>query len=133
MSTHNDAELLHALVAGRTRALTQMDIPALAAILHERYRYVDSLGRDLSRDDYLQSRAQGEVQIESQQIESQAIDHLGAGVAMVTLRTFEHFSYRGERLDARYQVVHICVRRGREWLFLFGQSTAIDSEPDETR
>lgn len=133
MSTHNDDEPLHALVAERTRALTEMDIPALAAILHERYRYVDSLGRDLSRDAYLQSRAQGEVRIESQLIESLAIDHLGAGVAMVTLRTSEQFSYRGERFEARYQVVHICVRNERAWLFLFGQSTAIESAPGEAR
>ncbi len=133
MSTPNDADLLHALVAERTRALIQMDIPALAAILHERYRYVDSLGRDLSRDAYLHSRAQGEVRIESQLIESQAVDHLAAGVAMVTLRTFERFSYRGERFEARYQVVHICVRSECGWLFLFGQSTAMGSEPDEAR
>lgn len=133
MSTHNDAELLHALVAERTRALTEMDIPALSAILHERYRYVDSLGRDLARDDYLQSRAQGEIRIESQLIESQAVDHLGAGVAMVTLRTFELVSYRGERFEARYQVVHICVRSDREWLFLFGQSTTIAGEATEER
>lgn len=133
MSTHNDAELLHALVAERTRALTQMDIPALAAILHERYRYVDSLGRDLSRDTYLQSRAQGEIRIESQFVESHTIDHLASGVAMVTLRTFEHLSYRGERFAARYQVVHICVRCDRGWQFLFGQSTAIESEPAGAR
>lgn len=125
MAIPHDDEPLHALVAERTRALTLMDIPALSRILLERYRYVDSLGRDLSRDDYLRSRAEGEIRIESQQIESQTIERLGPEVAVITLRTFERASYRGERFEARYQVVHICLRYDGEWCFLFGQSTVI--------
>lgn len=106
--------------------MTLVDIPALAAILHARYRYVDSIGRVLARDDYLRSRAAGEVRIESQQIESQEIEQFGPGLAMITLRSFEHASYRGERFEARYQVVHICLRQEGRWCFLFGQSTTIE-------
>lgn len=125
MPTLNDDHRLAALVEERARALTKMDIPALEAILHERYRYVDSLGRDLSRADYLRSRAEGEVRIESQRIESRSIVHLGPDAAMVALRTSECITAQGERFEARYQVVHICVRSGGNWLFMFGQSTTI--------
>ncbi len=125
MAIRNDEAILNALLEERTRALTQVDIPALSGLLHERYRYVDSLGRDLSRGEYLRSRAEGEVRIESQRIESQAIDRLGAESALITLRTFEHFSYRGERFEARYQVVHICLQGEGRWRFLFGQSTTV--------
>lgn len=125
MAIMSDDDRIAALIEERARALTQRDIPALEATLHERYRYVDSLGRDLSRADYLKSRAEGEVLIEDQRIEARSIVHLNPDAAMVTLRTSERITARGERFEARYQVVHICVRSGGAWLFLFGQSTAI--------
>lgn len=125
MAIMSDDDRIAALIEERARALTQRDIPALAATLHESYRYVDSLGRDLTRADYLKSRAEGEVLIEDQCIEARSIVHLNPNSAMVTLRTSERITSRGERFEACYQVVHICVRNGGAWLFLYGQSTAI--------
>lgn len=125
MAIVDDDHRLEALVEERARALTRMDIPALSAVLHEGYRYVDSLGRELSRADYLRSRTDGEVRIESQLVESRAIIRLSPDAAMITLRTSERISARGERFEARYQVVHVCVRNKDRWLFLFGQSTTV--------
>jgi hypothetical protein len=125
MAIVSDDHRLAALVEERARALTRMDIPALSAMLHESYRYVDSLGRDLSRADYLRSRAEGEVRIESQHVESRCIARLSPDMAMITLRTFERVAARGQRFEARYQVVHVCVRNKDRWLFLFGQSTTV--------
>ena len=122
-----DSDALRILVEQRRWALMEADVPALASLLDDSYRYVDSLGRDLRRDDYLRSRAEGEVQIESQDFVSLEITLLKPDYAMVLCSTAERVRFRGETFDARYRVVHVCIRKESTWRFLFGQSTTIET------
>jgi len=116
------------LLERRRRALLDADAEALARLLHPHYRYVDSLGRALSREAYLASRRSREVEFDRHDISAVEVTELEPGrAALVTCRVRDSARFIGKPFAAEYQAVHVCVRADEEWLFLFGQSTAVSA------
>ncbi len=114
------------LIGMRRGALLDADADALARLLHPHYRYIDSLGRLLPREAYLASRRSREVEFDRHEITELEVRELESPrAALATCRIHDIGRYLGERFEARYHAVHICIRAGDDWLFLFGQSTAI--------
>lgn len=114
------------LLEQRRLALLAADADALARLLHPQYRYVDSLGRVLPRDAYLASRRSREVEFDRHEISDLHVCELESPrAALATCRIHDIGRYLNEPFEARYHAVHICTRAGDDWLFLFGQSTAI--------
>ena len=95
-------------------------------MLSDGFRYVDSLGRELSREEYLRSRGEGEVRIEAQEIGELECAPLGQDSALVTVVTSEVLWFRGERMEARCRAALVCVRERGGWRFVIGQTTAVE-------
>jgi hypothetical protein len=119
-------EHVGALLEARARALRDGDATSLAALLHPGFRYVDSLGRELERAAYLESRGSGEIVFARHEVRETRIEVLEPGrVAIATCIVDDEGEYRGERFTSRSRAVHLLVCEGERWVFLFGQSTAI--------
>ena len=116
------------LLESRSAALQARDVDALAALLDDEYCYVDSLGRRLPREQYLNSRRSGELRLLSQQIQDVDVRELGGGIAIVTAVTRDEGAFNDRPFRAAYRVVHVCRFAGARWLFVFGQSTTLAEE-----
>lgn len=126
---NDETEKVRELMHRRRAALLAGDAEALAALLCADYRYVDSLGRSLSREVYLTSRRSGELMFDEQILEDMLIAPLGEHAMMATVMTRDRFRFRGEEISAQYMAVHVCVKSGDGWVFLFGQSTPVETPP----
>lgn len=128
MDSSTDGRDIGQLLERRRRALLDADAETLARLLHPHYRYVDSLGRELSRDMYLESRRSREVEFDRHDISAVEVTVLEPRrAALLTCRVCDSARFLGKPFTAEYRAVHICVRADGEWLFLFGQSTAISA------
>lgn len=108
-------------------SLLSGDIDSLERLLHEEFRYVDSLGRELDRAAYLKSRRDGEITFSRHELSSIVVRELVPGQsALVTCLVHDAATFRGQPFEARYRAVHVCVVDGGRWVFLFGQSTPIE-------
>lgn len=117
-----------ALLEARRAALLAADADGLARLLHAEFRYVDSLGRSLGREHYLASRRGKEVEILRQDVLELEVSEPGPGVVLATGRVHDVGRYRGGPFESAYRVLHVCVREGGGWVFVYGQSTTIEEK-----
>ncbi len=116
------------LLGARRRALIGADVEALERLLHADFRYVDSLGRELSREEYLRSRRGGEIEFSRHDMSHVQVRELApAEAVMVTCLVHDVGMFRGKPFEARCRGVHVCVFVDGRWLFLYGQSTSVEA------
>jgi hypothetical protein len=121
-------ETLVQLLHSRSAALLAVDVDALAALLDDGYCYVDSIGRRLPREQYLNSRRGGELRLITQRMQDVEVRDLGGGIAIVTAVTHDQGEFNDQAFRGAYRVVHVCRFDGTKWLFVFGQSTTLENE-----
>jgi hypothetical protein len=119
---HDIGELLGA----RRLALIGADVDALERLLHADFRYVDSLGRELGRAEYLLSRRGGEIVFSRHDLSHiQVRELVRAQTVLVTCQVHDVGMFRGKPFEARCRGIHICQFADGRWQFLFGQSTSM--------
>jgi hypothetical protein len=103
------------------------DIDGLERLLHPEFRYVDSLGRELDRAAYIESRRDGEIVFTSHELSRVVVRELvPERVALARCVVHDGATFRGEPFETRYRAVHVCVFDGARWVFWFGQSTPME-------
>ena len=113
----------------RRRALLDGISADLEDLLLPKFHYIDSLGRELDRAEYLRSRGGGEIVFERHDASGVQVRELVPGRAvLVTCLVHDVGVFRGEPFEARYRAVHVCLHAEGGWAFVYGQSTPVGTE-----
>lgn len=119
-------EEIAALFAARADALVRGDADYFRAMLDEDFRYTNASGAVFDRDGYLEFYLEsGRARWQSQEWDELDV-HLIGGVAVATCRLHDRATFDGAELDAYFRSTQVFVKRGGEWRYVAGQTTACE-------
>jgi hypothetical protein len=109
------------LARARGRALAAQDWPAVAALLHPRFVYVNAQGARLGREEYLGFLREGPLRWREQRLEAVEVV-VEEPVAVLTARVIDDVLVDGAPHELRFATTQTYVRATGGWLYLAGQT-----------
>lgn len=115
-----------ALFAARAEALVRGDAGFFRRLLAEEFRYTNASGVAFDRAGYIDFYIEsGHAKWQSQEWDELEVQLIG-GVAVATCRLHDRATFDGTALDARFRSTQVFVKRGGEWRYVAGQTTACE-------
>jgi catechol 2,3-dioxygenase-like lactoylglutathione lyase family enzyme len=118
---------LRLVIEQRSLALLALDANALEPLLADDFTYVNSSGELLDKARYLAFVAGGPMRWSSQEVDEMEVREIG-DTAIVTCRVREAGSWKGEPFEARIRSTQVYQRCGGRWLYVAGQTNAIEGK-----
>ncbi len=120
------------LAKDRSQAVVKYDTSFLLQILDENFVYINTSGKTLNRESYLEGLVS--FKNDSSYWISQDLDRIGVksmnngDAAIITFRVHDKFMYEGILYTNYCSSTFVYERKGKEWKCLLGQTTKIESD-----
>lgn len=119
-------EEINRLFAARAEALVRGDAGFFRQLLDEEFRYTNASGAVFDRAGYLEFYLEsGRARWQAQEWDDLRVQFVG-DVAIATCRLHDRATFDGAVLDARFRSTQVFVKRGGQWRYLAGQTTACE-------
>ncbi|MEV6281290.1 nuclear transport factor 2 family protein [Kribbella sp. NPDC051770] len=116
---------LREAITRRAEALRTRDIATLTELFADDFTYVNSQGALLTKQAYLDFIEHGPLRFDQQTTDELAI-RVHGNTAVVTCLVHDTGTWQGEPFDAVFRSTQTYVLREDAWLYVAGQTTALE-------
>jgi hypothetical protein len=110
-------------------ALTKPDAAAAESMLADSYYVVNPDATTQTKTQFVADMKSGDLKLESNKLDDMKVQVADADMAVVTYRSNDKGSYKGQDISGQYRWTDVLVKRGGKWLFAVSQGTKIEAKP----